>query len=103
MAARVAVKAINDELARLGATARLAKASAYFYFQFGEAVNWLDRTVQVAKVNDLTLEEWIGEYRRLDKVNADIMRGPKAARSGRKLPIKQLSRRCPPGVAVTTE
>jgi hypothetical protein len=35
MATRVTLKAINDELARLGNTARLAKASGYFYFQFG--------------------------------------------------------------------
>ena len=62
MAARITVKVINDELARLGTTARLAKASGYFYFRFGEAVNWIDRTVQVAKVSDLTLEQWVDEY-----------------------------------------
>ena len=80
MAARVSLKAINDELARLGSTTRLAKASGYFYFQFGEAADWLDRTVQVPKVSDLTLEQWIGEYKRLKKVNAEIMRGGKVAR-----------------------
>jgi len=40
MAARVTLNAINNELARLGYTARLAKADGYFYFHFGEA-NWL--------------------------------------------------------------
>jgi hypothetical protein len=33
------LKAVNDELARLGYTARLAKGSGYFYFQFGESVD----------------------------------------------------------------
>jgi hypothetical protein len=35
MAACVILKAINGELACLGTTTRLAKASGYFYFQFG--------------------------------------------------------------------
>jgi hypothetical protein len=37
MAARITVKAVNDELARLGHNARLEKASGYFYFWMGEA------------------------------------------------------------------
>ena len=74
MAARVTLKAINAELARLGSTARLARASGYFYFQFGEAVNWLDRSVNVPKLNALTLKQWVDEYRRLKKVNAEIMK-----------------------------
>ncbi len=79
MATRVTLKGINDELARIGATARLAKASGYFYFQLGEAVNWLDRTVNVPTLNALTLEQWIDEYRRLKKVNGEIMKSTKSA------------------------
>ena len=75
MATRVTLKTINDDLARRGVEARLAKASGYFYVQFGEAAGWMDRTVQVAKVSDLTLEQWTGEYNRLKKVNAQIMGG----------------------------
>jgi hypothetical protein len=41
MAARVTLKVINDELARLSYIVRLAKASGYFYFEFGEVVGWL--------------------------------------------------------------
>jgi len=37
------------------------------YFQFGEAVNWLDRTVRVPSVNSLTREQWMDEYRRCKK------------------------------------
>jgi hypothetical protein len=73
MAAKATLKAINDELARLGHTARVAKASGYFYFQFGEAADWLDRTVAVPKVSSLSLEQWIGEFRRLQKVNEQLM------------------------------
>jgi len=72
---RVTLKAINDELARRGATERLARASGYFYFEFGEAPGWLDRTVRVPTVNALTLEQWLAEYQRLRKLNQEIMRG----------------------------
>jgi hypothetical protein len=71
--ARVTLKAVNDELARLGYVARLARGSGYFYFQFGEAAGWLDRSVHQEKVSALTLEQWIGEFRRLEKLNAEIL------------------------------
>jgi hypothetical protein len=74
MAARVTVKAVNDELARLGHQARLEKASGYFYFWSGEASGWIDATVPVDKISALTLEQWIAEYQRLKKLNAEIMR-----------------------------
>lgn len=73
MAARVTLKAINNELARLGHTARLARAGGYFYFQFGEAEDWLDRAVDVSTVSSRTLTEWIDEFRRLKKLNERIM------------------------------
>ena len=76
MAARVTLKTINDELAKLGCTARLAKASGYFYFQFGEAADWLDRTVNVPTVSSRTLPEWIEEFRRLKKLNEQIGKAP---------------------------
>jgi hypothetical protein len=71
---RLSLKIVNDELARLGHTARLAKGSGYFYFQFGEAAGWLDRTVRVRKINDLTLKKWIIEFLRLKELNEQIMR-----------------------------
>jgi hypothetical protein len=57
MAARLTVNAVNHELARLGLRARLEKASGYFYFFGGDATDWIDRTVQVAKVSSLTLDQ----------------------------------------------
>jgi hypothetical protein len=71
---RLTLKKLNDELAKRGHTARLAKAaSGYFYFESGEAVDWLDRTVNVPTVNSLTLAQWVAEFDRLKKVNAEIM------------------------------
>ena len=69
MTARITLKAINDELVRRGHKARLERASGYFYFFGGEATEWIDRTVWVATVNALTLEQWVDEFNRLKKVN----------------------------------
>lgn len=63
-----------DELARLGHRARLEKGSGYFYFWTGEAAYWIDRTVQVPKISALTLDQWVAEFKRLKKVNVEIMR-----------------------------
>ena len=85
MAARVTMKAINDELNRRGHNARLEKASGYFYFFGGEAADWIDRTVPGTTVNSRTLEEWIAEFKRLKKVNAAIMAsGTAKSKSARK-------------------
>ena len=83
MAARVTLKAINDELARRGHHARLEKASGYFYFFGGEATDWLDRTVRVTTVNALTLEQWVAEFKRLKNVNQQISGLAKAERKAR--------------------
>jgi hypothetical protein len=72
--ARVTLKNVNDELARLGFDARLAKGSGYFYFWTGEAAEWLDRIVQVERIGQLNLEQWIEEFRRLQKHNSEILR-----------------------------
>jgi hypothetical protein len=74
MAARITLKSINDELARSGHTAQLAKGDEYFYFMSGEAADWLDRTVRVPTLSSLTLTQWIEEFRRLKKLNAHINR-----------------------------
>jgi len=66
------IKSINAGLFKRGV--RLEKASGYFYFKGGEAANWLDRTVRVPKVSSLTLDQWVGEFERLRKLNAEIMK-----------------------------
>jgi hypothetical protein len=95
MPARVTLKAVNEELARLGYTARLAKAGGYFYFHFGEAADWLDRTVTASTISSRTIPEWIDEFHRLEKLNEQIS-GPAATKSppkrgskkSRKVPIE---------------
>jgi hypothetical protein len=71
---RLTLKVINNELAKRGYTVRLAKSTGYFYFQFGEAASWLDRTVNVATINSLTLPEWIAEFELLRKFNGQDLR-----------------------------
>ena len=75
---RLTVKAINEELAKRGSSARLEKGDGHFYFSEGETTDWLDRTVTAEKIGSLTVPEWIEEFRRLRKLNEQIM--PKASR-----------------------
>jgi hypothetical protein len=63
--------------------ARVAKADGYFYFQFGEAAEWWDRTVAVPTLNSLSLDQWLAEYERLKKVNEQIMGAGKMKRKRR--------------------
>ena len=72
---RLTLKTIDDELRRLGHDVHLEKGDGYFYFWKGVANNWLDRTVNVPKVSSLTLEQWIGEFNRLKKVNGEMLSG----------------------------
>jgi hypothetical protein len=70
---RLTVKTVNDELARLGYSERLAKADNYFLFTGGAADEWLDRTVGVRTISSMTLKEWIEEFKRLKALNEQIM------------------------------
>ena len=72
---RLTLKNIDDELRRLGHDVHVEKGDGYFYFWKGEANDWLDRTVNVAKVGSLTLEQWIDEFNRLKKVNDEMLAG----------------------------
>ena len=78
---RLHLNTINEELARRGHTARLAKGDGYFYFHFGEAADWVDRTVRVRTVNSLTLKQWMEEFRRLKELNERIMRAVEPGRA----------------------
>jgi hypothetical protein len=73
MPARLTLKTVNDELARLGHAERLAKANNYFLFTGGDADEWLDRTVAVRTITSKTLKEWIAEFQRLKALNEQIM------------------------------
>jgi hypothetical protein len=66
-------KNINAELAKRGHTVLLENGGGYFYFYGGEVAGWLDRTVQVPKVSSLTLDQWIEEFGKLKKLNAQVL------------------------------
>jgi hypothetical protein len=68
---------VNQELTKRGYTARLAKATGYFFFLFGEAADWLDGTVHVERISAKTVEEWIAEFERLRAVNAKLSGVPR--------------------------
>ena len=68
------LKAINSELAKRGHNTLLQNGSGYFYFRGGETGSWLDKTVRVPKIRSLTLEQWIAEFERQRKLNAQIMK-----------------------------
>ena len=71
---RLHLKTVNDELARLGHTARLEKDGGHhFLFTSGEAEHWIERTVRVRTINSFTLKQWVEEFRRLKDLNAQIM------------------------------
>lgn len=71
------LKTINADLAKRGQKARLERGDGYFYFWTGEATDWLDKTVRVPTVGSLTLEQWVGMFQRLKKLNADIINPPR--------------------------
>jgi hypothetical protein len=75
---RVTLRAINDDLALRGHNARLEKTSDYFCFFGGEATDWIDRTVAEATLNSRTLDQWVAEFVRLKKLNAEIVRTARA-------------------------
>ena len=87
---RVTLKAIHDELQRLGHDVRLEKGDGYFYFCSGEANDWLDKTVKVPTLSTLTLEQWVEEFNRLKELNHEILHArPKLSQeSGSKRPRK---------------
>lgn len=85
MPARLTLKTVNDELARLGRQERLAKAGNYFLFTGGAADEWLDRTIGVRTISSKTLKEWIAEFKRLEALNKQILGTmKKSAKGGRK-------------------
>ena len=75
---RVTLKSVNEALAQAGAKSELAKSSGYFFFRGPEADDWIDRTIPVATISSLTLDQWIAEYRRLKSLNQQLLKAPKS-------------------------
>jgi len=82
---RVTIKGVNQELAARGIQVTLSNAGGYFLFRGPAVSSWLDRTVQVSKVGDLTIEQWLEAFNDLKRKNEEIVRagsGKAKRRSG---------------------
>ncbi|MFI5070332.1 MAG: hypothetical protein ACHP8A_05530 [Terriglobales bacterium] len=69
---RVTRKMVNDKLRERGRDESLRPGDGYFYFGGGEAVNWLTNSVRVQRVSDLTLQQWLGEFDKLLKLDKKL-------------------------------
>ncbi len=56
---------VNKELKRLGFQERLVRGNGYFYFFGGNAHMWNEDSVYVQSADQLTLDQWVEEYKRL--------------------------------------
>lgn len=60
--AKVTRKLVNDTLRSRGRDESLYDGRGYFYFSGGDAVNWLNSSIMVKKISDLTLEQWMEKF-----------------------------------------
>ena len=81
---RLTLKAINEELARLGQKAEVVKGGGYFFFRGEDADEWIDRTVPITTISAWTPEQWIEEYRRLKALNEQMLKTGKPGGAARK-------------------
>jgi len=76
-ASKATIKAVNAALAERGHNTFLVKGGDYFFFRGAEVNSWLDRTVQVPRVGDMTVDQWVAAFQNLKKKNAEIERAGK--------------------------
>lgn len=61
----ISIKTVNNAIKKLGGKVELVKGVGYFYF-WSDDVAFVDgSSVYVYRINDLTLEQWIEEYKSL--------------------------------------
>ena len=58
------VAAVNRELKALGEAPRLRRGAGYYYFD-GDACSWPSSSVYVYRADELSVAEWLAEYRSL--------------------------------------
>jgi hypothetical protein len=59
------LKRVNKAIKELGGEEVLVKGDGYYYFWEGTAPDWKSSSVMVCRLNQLTLEQWIEEYKSL--------------------------------------
>jgi hypothetical protein len=62
---RLTLRRVNEALYAMGYAEQLVRGDRYFYFAEGEAACWPESAVCVMRLNDLKLDEWLEEHRRL--------------------------------------
>lgn len=74
---RVTINKINEALRRLApAETEIVRGNGYFYFAGTEPSGFRSQSVYVNNLNDLTVEEWVREYRYLrGDVNTEMLVG----------------------------
>ena len=92
---RATLKAVNAELARRGHQVLLEKGSGYFYFRTGEAADWLDKTVPVTKISDLTVQQWVAKFDELKRLNQQIINAGKGRAQLQELEEQNRDEGCP--------
>jgi hypothetical protein len=65
---RLTLKTVNKALAAAGIKDELVKGKDYFYFWGDKASEWHSSSVMVPRLSDLTVEEWVKEYRTMEKM-----------------------------------
>lgn len=58
-------QSVNAALRKIGAAEKLVKGDGYCYFIDGDAHGWPAQSVYVYRMSDLTVAQWIAEYRSL--------------------------------------
>ena len=59
------LKKVNKALQELGAQEILVKGEDYYYFIEGNSYYWETSSVIIMTLNELSLEEWIAEWKSL--------------------------------------
>lgn len=59
------VAAVNRRLKAEGHEERLTRGNGYYYFRGGTTGSWMSTSVYVFRSDDLTVDEWMAEYREL--------------------------------------
>lgn len=63
---RVTINKVNEALRRLpgaGDDAEIVKGNGYWWFAGHTAAGFYSQSVYTMNLNDLTLEEWVAEYK----------------------------------------
>lgn len=77
---RVTLPAVNAEFAKRGIEAFLAKDAGYFLLRGPAVTEWLNRSVAVEHIGDLSLEQWVDAYRKLERENRQLLQPLKKRR-----------------------